>query len=279
MLDTNENNTGPNLDIVSALAYDSHKEYWETYMIKAIQLHIKFWSLLTDELCELGTLAELGLNINTTLALVEEHWDRMQRYKQKNSLKVVRQYANFMKQVLNDKEGCKELLKNVNEDKDEGEEAFEFDKNGQLLGLGKFTEGGYSVIVASGRGEPGKISLVSMGIPSLFGYSKAELLKKDIDILMPKLLAQKHKKLIKESVEKQDDKKEKIVWAKHKTGYVFTVEKQIKAFPSISNNWQFIVRLRKDKKKADMHSAVVFFDKDLIIQDLSFRIYNLFLFS
>ncbi len=277
MVGSAENNPGSNLDVVSALAYQNHKRQWEGYMEKAAQQHIKFWTCLTEDINELGKLAEIGSEINSTLVQVEEHWEKMQQYKQ-SSVKVVRKYAAFLKQILNDIEGSKDLLKTISEGKVIKEEAFEVDKSGEFQELSRFTEDGYAVIAASGDANAGKINMVSMGVCSLFGYTKAELIGADTDMLIPRLFAQKHKEMIMRATDKGDDKslfKERYVYARHRSGYVFTIDKQVKALPSIVNNWQFVICIRRDKKRQDITSAIMLVSKDLLISDLSFRIPDL----
>jgi len=270
-------NDSANLDIVSALAYQNHRQHWETYMETASQLHTKFWSYLTEDVNDLGKLSEIGSEINSTLALVEEHWDRMQRYKQ-NSGKIVRLYANFLVQVLNDKEGSKELMKSVSEGKAVIEDAYDFDNNDENQELSKFSEGGCGVIVSAGDSNLGKINKVSMGICSTFGYTKSELIGKDISILLPKLYCEQHKTLVDEGIDKVDDKtlyKERHVYAKHKSGYILAVDKIIKAIPSIVNNWQYVVCVHSDKKKMDTSVATVLVDKSNYITDVSFRAFDM----
>jgi PAS domain S-box-containing protein len=242
-------------------------------MEKAAQQHIKFWNYLTEDLNELGKLSELGSAINATLALVEEHWDKMQRYKQ-NSAKVVRQYATFLRQILNDKEGGMELMKSISEGKVVREEVVQMDKAGEFQEVAKFTEGGYGVIVAAGDSNIGKINLVSMGVCSLFGYSKAELIGQDTDLLVPRLFADYHRELMGKAANKGEDKpafKERYVYARHKTGYIFTMDKQIKALPSIVNSWQFVVCVRKDKKKVDTQTGIILFTRAMLFTDISSR--------
>ena len=273
MVESVEHDAGSvNLDIVSALAYQNHRQHWESYMEAAAQLHTKFWSYLTEDMNDLGKLSEIGSQINSTLALIEEHWERMQRYKQ-NSAKIIRLYANFLVQVLNDKDGSKELMKSVSEGKAYIEDAYDMDNNEELQELNKFTEGGCGVIVAAGDSNLGKINKISMGICSLFGYTKSELIGKDTGILIPKLYADQHKQLVDAGIDKVDDKtiyKERHVYGRHKSGYVMAIDKTIKAIPSIVNNWQYVICAQCDKKKMDISVATVLVDTNMYITDVSF---------
>lgn len=261
-----------NLDIVSALAYQNHRQHWETYMENASQLHTKFWNYLTEDVNDLGKLSEIGSQINVTLALIEEHWEKMQRYKQ-NSPSIIRLYANFLMEVLNDKEGHKELMKSISEGKAVADDAYDLDNNDEAQELHKFAEGGCGVIVATGDNAIGKITKINMSVCSIFGYTKQELIGKDMEILIPKLYAEKHKKLAETALDKIDDKsifRERHVYAKHKAGYIILIDKTIKAIPSIVNNWQYVVCVERDKKKVGLSFASILIDLNTNITDVSF---------
>jgi PAS domain S-box-containing protein len=275
MTESSEQDSGAaSLDIVSALAYQNHRQHWETYMEMAAQLHTKFWTYLTEDVNDLGKLSEIGSQINSTLALVEEHWERMQKYRQ-NSAKVIRLYASFLSQVLNDKEGYKDLMKSVSDGKALVDDPYDMGENDELQELNKFAEGGCGVIVASGDSNIGKINKISMGVCSVFGYTKSELIGKDVSVLVPKAYGNSHATLISAGINKVDDKsvtKERHVYARHKSGYIMAIDKTIKSIPSILNNWQYVVCVQFDKKKSDLLLATVLVNTNLEITDVSFRI-------
>eukprot|EP01022_Parablepharisma_sp_SALTPOND_P003903 TRINITY_DN1163_c0_g1_i1.p1 TRINITY_DN1163_c0_g1~~TRINITY_DN1163_c0_g1_i1.p1 ORF type:complete len:1381 (+),score=178.37 TRINITY_DN1163_c0_g1_i1:1779-5921(+) len=265
---------GSELDMLSVTTYQNHKKLWEEYMLKAVQEYIKFWTHLTEDTNDLNLLAESGASINYLVSQVEEHWKKMQRCRT-SPFKTVQQYATFLKQVLNDHEGSNELLRNLEEGKIPHDESYVGEETGEVEEVKKFTEEGYGVIIASGDTNIGKINAVSMGTCSLFGYSKGELIGADTEVLLPRLFTEKHKELLISAMEKPEEKcvaKERLVYARHKSGYIFTIEKQVKVLPSASNNWQFVICIRKDKKKSDLQAGIILFTKEMIIMDLSFRV-------
>lgn len=274
MVESSEHNPGANLDIVSALAYQNHRQHWESYMEAAAQLHTKFWEYLSENVTDLSKLSEVGSEINSTLALIEEHWSRMQRYKQIPA-KIIRLYAAFLEQVLNDKEGSKDLMKSVTEANGVvDDEVYSMDSKEEYQEINKFAEGGCGVIIASGEGSSGKIAKVNMSLCSIFGYAKSDLIGKHINVLLPKLYIETHKKLIEDALEKEEERntyKENHVYGLHTSGYIMAIDKTIKAFPSIVNNWQYVVCVKSDKKKSDGVIATVLVDKELRITDVSFR--------
>jgi hypothetical protein len=68
-----------------------------------------FWSLLQEDLPDLGKLNEIGQKINSSIASIEDVWKQMQRFSM-NLPKALRLYGKFLIEVLHDKDLGEELL-------------------------------------------------------------------------------------------------------------------------------------------------------------------------
>ena len=92
--------------------------------------------------------------------------------------------------------------------------------------------------------------------------------------MLPQLFIERHKKLLEAELEKEEERnmsRELHVYGRHTSGYIMAIDKTIKAFPSIVNNWQYVVCIKNDKKKSDGVVATLLINRDLTITDVSFR--------
>jgi len=70
----------------------------------------------------------------------------------------------------------------------------------------------------------------------VFGYSKKEeLVNHDVEVLMPKIYAKNHKKFLEQAIQKPPDllsTKERQVFGKHHSGFIFPLWLSVKNLPS-----------------------------------------------
>ena len=78
-------------------------------------------------------------------------------------------------------------------------------------------------------GENDKIGLITQansGACKIFGYSIAEMRNHNVEKLMPEMYAKNHSKVLDEALAKGPENipnKERLVFARHKSGYLFPV--------------------------------------------------------
>lgn len=81
----------------------------------------------------------------------------------------------------------------------------------------------------------GRITNCNASACFLFGYIKEELCNFHVDRLMPEMYTKNHTKLLDEAVSNNTlnvHSKERLVFAKHKSGYIFPVRLQVKMISS-----------------------------------------------
>lgn len=75
-----------------------------------------------------------------------------------------------------------------------------------------------------------------MSVCRFFGYSKKDdLINHDMEVLMPKIYARYHKKFLEQAIQKPPDllsNKERQVFGKHFSGFVFPLWLSVKNLPS-----------------------------------------------
>jgi len=104
-------------------------------------------------------------------------------------------------------------------------------------------------------GDPERFSVitgVNLAAASLFGYNKPELLNKKLDIVMPPLLTRVHDMFLHNYVKTGEStfinkNKERLVFGKNKSNYIFPVYITLKVVESMNKGIQFVASFRVEK--------------------------------
>lgn len=167
-----------------------------------------------------------------------------------NSPKGLKLYATFLIEILNDKEGGNELLQKA-KDTTAMKANYEIDLNDD--GLGSASQDGSPLIYISGENDlMGLISNMNLSACRIFGFfRKEDLVNKNVKVLTPNVYAIHHDEFIKTALLKSSEQltnKERSVYGKHISGYIFPISLQIKFMQSFLHGKQFVATLKSEKK-------------------------------
>lgn len=164
---------------------------------------MEFWSLLLnqnqDNQEELSKLNDLGTNINNSLSELNLLFDKVIKLRP-NDPETLRIYSDFLHDILNNKEKAEEYRNKIN--------GFEktkqnFDEN-NIMSMGTdaiIGDNEYQYIIISAKPDNiGLIMNISLGICSLFGFSKDELLGNNIDLILPEVYHKIFSEILQEMV-------------------------------------------------------------------------------
>jgi hypothetical protein len=190
------NESDENMDIVSNIAYKNHFNQFKNCIAKASTLYMDFWSLLLnpnqDTGDDLAKLNDYGSKINVLVEEINNHFEKMQKIKQ-NDQEVIRYYSDFLNDILNDKEKASQYKSRLSEIEGAKQNYDDINLfNVDVNALASSDEYQYIIISA----QPEKfmiITNVSLGICSMFGYTRQELIGKNVDIIMPEIYHKSHK--------------------------------------------------------------------------------------
>ncbi|RZK09662.1 MAG: PAS domain S-box protein, partial [Flavobacterium sp.] len=95
----------------------------------------------------------------------------------------------------------------------------------------------YIIINASYK-NLGNIADIGQAIPEMFGYSQGELINRNLNILMPKIFAEVHDRLLSTyllntSEKMHDSHKNRIIFPLHKDGYIIPCYASVYILPSL----------------------------------------------
>jgi PAS domain S-box-containing protein len=241
----NDGNVG--LDVVSEIAFQNHMRQCQANIEKSSILHMEFWSQLSEDNPDLNKLNELGVKIHHSVNNVEDHWQKLQKISP-NMPKAMKLYGKFLSDILNDKDRGEEYLEKarnlVNINANKKINGVNFTGNEDIGDTSVAT-----IVVTSDPEKLGIITSINLACSSVFGYTKSELINRNIKIMMPQIYAKNHDKFLEAYNATQEMKfidKERFIFGKHKSYYVFPVFANIKPL-NTGQNTQFVGTFRIDK--------------------------------
>jgi len=158
-----------------------------------------FWSLLInpnqDNAEDLAKLNDCGSKINNIVEEINIHFEKMQKMRH-NDQEIIRIYADFLNDILNDKEKASSYKSRLNEIDNSKQNQDDLNIiNNDVNALSSSDE--YQYIIISAQLEKiGIIQNLSLGICSLLGYTRNELIGKNVETIMPEVYHKYHKNIL-----------------------------------------------------------------------------------
>lgn len=174
-----------------------------------------------------------------SIQAVEVQWKKLCQQSMP-TVKALKLYASFLIEILNDKELGNEQLARAKE-LGSLRIANNFDLNGDgIEGSGELggmaMDGSPCAYISAEQERLGVLTHCNMSLCKIFGYTKRDaLIGHEVEMLMPRIYARNHKKALECAIQKPPDllsSKERLVFGRHSSGYIFPVWLSIKNVPS-----------------------------------------------
>eukprot|EP01022_Parablepharisma_sp_SALTPOND_P002434 TRINITY_DN109_c0_g3_i1.p1 TRINITY_DN109_c0_g3~~TRINITY_DN109_c0_g3_i1.p1 ORF type:complete len:838 (-),score=56.32 TRINITY_DN109_c0_g3_i1:1041-3554(-) len=116
------------------------------------------------------------------------------------------------------------------------------------------TDGSPCVFVSGKKQNLGEITNCNMALCKAFGYSKKELLGRNIKSLMPKIIGEHHDKFIQRNLDRikisccTTVAHDVSTFGLHKTKYIFPVSIKLQCTPNLLNEMHYVSKIKLDKK-------------------------------
>ena len=255
-----------NVNVSTYYHYENLCEYFLEEIKNDIDLSLKFWKLFE----EMYKNIEFKLNFKEVFLLSEKI-----QIKKKSIDKI---WNNLMKEYsgINDYfELYNEYIVQINDDDIKKRELDSFKKS--LINIDDdlnsnfysilFNKDTGIIIVSKDKGTEGIIKHYNKTIEKMFKYSDQELKEKNIDILMPKIIANKHsifmENYFRTGYNKYIEKKDFKTFAKTKNNSIFQIKLAIKLLPVINHNVIFVGLIVKENL-----NDIILIDDNFIIQGI-----------
>jgi len=259
---------------------------------KITTLYLDFWSLLLnpnqDNQEDLSKLNDYGSKINTVVEEINIHFEKMQKIKH-NDQEALKIYSDFLSDILNDKEKASIFRSRLNEM--EGNRATFDDINLLNVDLNALSQSDeYQYIIISAQPEKlGMITNISLGVCTLFGYTKSELIGKNIEYLMPEMYQKHHKSILLSKINDHRKNtmsiqqlaksykpifKEFFSFGKNKSRYLIPINFQVAYIPNEErNDSSFVAKLAIETFSLGVgqltQTACVLVNQNFIIQNFT----------
>jgi len=137
-------------------------------------------------------------------------------------------YAKFLIEILNDKEGGQDLLSRAKDAANIKQNYFDAgNMHDDMNDMSAMSSNGTPCIYVTG--ETDKIGLITQcnsGACRILGYTMSEIKNHNVEKLMPEVYAKNHSRILDDALAKGAENipnKERLVFARNKSGYVFPV--------------------------------------------------------
>ena len=267
------------------------------YLIEnTTKLYIEFWSIFSGNITNLNTnkLNTLGTKLNNYLKEIYNIWE--------NDLKnintdlehqgIVLLYSKFLKEILWNKKKSEEINKKLNT-----EHYFRHDsrkiksgKKSKIPNIDSVIESQEFLIFANSN-DKGlcKIVQCSYNILYFLGYEKKELIRRPIEILMPSIFIEGHKRMLEDKIKKMissqsslmdsshnNNQKQNFILLRNKIGYLLPMNTSFKIYDDSDYSNTYIIKGKMEPKDSkSVYAYYILTKPDFTIDSISSSALNL----
>ena len=195
-----------NNDIFQEIEYKNNYKIFLNLLSKSSSLYYEFWnSLYTSHIQgteDFRKLNDIGGELNTIIEEIEKIFGKMREIKN-NDLSIIKLYESYLKNILNNQEKYEKYHKiSMNLITDNRLDLTEKDFTNLDLKSFNNTDEYQFLIISANDDNKGTILNMSLNTCLYFGYTKDEIIGKDMCILIPEIYHKIQKKLFNEKTEK-----------------------------------------------------------------------------
>ncbi|CDW77649.1 UNKNOWN [Stylonychia lemnae] len=257
------------IDVVGKLAYESAQQQLKESILKSSNLHFEFWNQLLNERPDIDRLNLIGQRISRSIRQIDELWDTLQKINA-YQLKTSQLYAQFLMNILNDKTKGEALIKRAQETR-----AFNFGSNlDDLFDTETLNQNATPYIIIDGDQQNlGMMLDFNKSLLKMFGYTSSELLHVHLDKLLPDIYTKDHNAVLEKAIQISENEeiqyKDRQVFGKHKSGYIFPITILIKMLKNVRQEIKFIAIFKQEKVTMHQQFAYMLINKEKQISMIS----------
>jgi PAS domain S-box-containing protein len=215
-----ESFSGGNLDVLSFITYEKHSTGAARYERKAVSYQVSFWSELSKQYPNIERLHKFGSAVSHAITTAKLHYEQMMKLNP-NSPQVLRSYANFLANELNDHTGALQITQRAEEVE---ESKIRTGKNIETdLNVALFDDENAVIMISGESDKEGIILNVNVPTTQIFGFKKSEMVGKNVSMLLPPPFAEIHNQLIRAYMDtgygKVIDRTRPVI-ARNKAGFI-----------------------------------------------------------
>ena len=302
LIDEYITNKNKNKNVINSFEYKKKIHDFKLLVSKTTSLYYDFWTLIiinklnvTNNIDDLNKIGSEIIKLNKK---IEEEYEVLIKIKPDN-YDLISFYSNFKENVLNNHEKIKnrkiKMSTSTNNNISDSQEIqfSNFDLNSlKERDLFKY------FILSGNKKSLADILDYSLNLSLVFGYTKEEIIGKNINYLIPELYQKNHEKMLYEFTERAEstfykelfindnyipEYLESIVYAVTKSKFLIPVQLKIYFVQTEGNNFVFVVEVKKikdyhkilEKSEDNDLKCVVLTDDNFYIQTFTANCVNL----
>ena len=267
------------------------------YLIEnTTKLYVEFWSIFSGNITNLNItkLNNLGTKLNNYLREINSIWDNdlKNRSVDFEHQSIVLLYSKFLKEILWNNKKSEEISKKINSEyfyRNESRKA-KMGKKSKLPNIDSVIENQDHLLFANSN-ERGICNIVQCSYNVLYflGYEKKELIRKPIEILMPSIFVEGHKKMLEERIKKMIssqsslldssrnvNKKQTFILLRNKIGYLLPMNTSFTIYDDSDYSNTYIIKAKMEPKDSkSMYAYYILTKPDFTIDSISSSALNL----
>ena len=267
------------------------------YLIEnTTKLYVEFWNIFAGNTANLNItkLNTLGSKINNYLNEINTIWEK--DLKNRNGdyeyQGVVLLYAKFMKEILWNKKKSEEISKQISNNYYYNTEArkSKIGNNAKIANLDSVIENQDCLLFANSN-ERGLCNIVQCSYSFLYflGYEKKELIRKQIEILMPSIFVDGHKRMLENRIKKvinsqssildstrNVNKKQIFILLRNKIGYLQPMFSTFTIYDDNDYSNTYVIKAKMEPKDSkSVYAYYILTKPDFTIESISSSALNL----
>ena len=267
------------------------------YLIEnTTKLYVEFWNIFAGNTSNLNItkLNALGSKINNYLKEINNIWEK--DLKNRNGdyeyQGIVLLYSKFMKEILWNKKKSEEISKRISNNYYYNTEArkSKIGTNAKIANLDSVIENQDCLLFANSN-ERGACNIVQCSYSFLYflGYEKKELIRKQIEILMPSIFVEGHKKMMEDRIKKvinsqsslldstrNVNKKQLFILLRNKIGYLQPMFSTFTIYDDNDYSNTYVIKAKMEPKDSkSVYAYYILTRADFTIESISSSALNL----
>ena len=267
------------------------------YLIESTtKLYVEFWNIFAGNITNLNItkLNNLGSKINNYLNEINNLWE--------NDLKnvngdfehqgIILLYSKFMKEILWNKKKSEEISKQISKRYSYNAEArkSKIGAKAKIANIDSVIEN-QDILLFANSNERGGCHIVQCSYSFLYflGYEKKEIIRKQIEILMPLIFVEGHKKMLAERIKKiinsqssildsshNTNKKQNFILLKNKIGYLLPMLSTFTVYDDNDYSNTYVIKAKMEPKDSkSVYAYYILTKPDFTIESISSSALNL----
>jgi PAS domain S-box-containing protein len=237
-----EGGSDGNSDVLGYMAFQQTLQDARRFDEATTKYQLMFWDELLKDKTDIGRLNDIATLINTAMVSAQDSFRKLVKMNP-NSTQVLRMYASFLIEIANESASGQKLIARADELEDQNTKTHGADNDESAL----FDDRNALVSISAEAKTLGAIVSANAGAVRMLGYSRADLVGRNIAMIMPAPFSNAHQSYLTRYLETGEARilnRSRIVFGSHRSGWIMPLDLFVREVSS-PEGMTFLSVLRK----------------------------------